>query len=190
MDAGIAGELRWWLGQAQDWSCYRSRPCHCDRCLIVRHLADAAAWLDQRSWAAAHRSVWRAAGIDSRLEPLAERLRVLAAVLSKEGPMADESYRWQPCGLTRAEHIEACQDAILRGAEYVIDEHHDDETRTHFETATHLVCVGTFVLRTLPGHVEDEWWCDVCHGDHGPADVTVACAHLAPVWADDGTVTA
>lgn len=155
MDAGLSGEVGWWLHNVQDWPCHCRGSHACDRCWIADSLAATAAHLTRRSWAAAHRAASRAAGIDSRLEELRDRLEPLVSM--ERGMAMAEDYRWQPCGLTRAEHVEACRDAMVRnGGEYVIAEHHDDETATHYEMATHLACVGTFVLRLLPGHVTDE----------------------------------
>lgn len=159
MDEGIALDVRWWLLESTCWdcTCRGAEMFLCDRCLISTSLDAAAVAVDLGDWATAHRAVLRAAGIDGRLVPLRDALELLVHPYQslEVVDMGDTEPKFR-CGLTRSEHVEACGDAIIRGAEYVLGEQHDEEVGTHLQYATHRECGATFCLGTLPGHVADE----------------------------------
>lgn len=154
MDAGLSGEVRWWLHNVQDWPCLCRNSHACDRCWIRDSLAATAAHLTRRSWAAAHRAASRAAGIDSRLEALRDRLGLLASVLEGEGRMADPTVRYS-CGRTYLEHREALRDVILRAEIFTTDGqlHEDDDAagiHVHQQQVTCRGCHSSFSF-ALPG---------------------------------------
>ena len=155
MDKGISENAAYWLSEATSWPCTcLGSERACGRCEIGSALAATAAAVDLGDWATAHRAVSRAAGQDGRLAALRDRLELLAST-EREGRMEVTTEPRFSCGLTRTEHVEACEDAIVRGAEYLLAEHHDEEIGTHLSLVTHLEC-GATLATALPGHVTDE----------------------------------